>query len=72
LSINKAVISLLEEHLGIKENKHAQRYHDLDALAGSWTEEAAAEFDAALAEQRSIDASLWGHYASSQGTGAGF
>ena len=34
-------------------------YHDLDALAGSWTALEASEFDKALAEQRRIDEDLW-------------
>ena len=37
----------------------ATTYHDLDHLAGSWSEQEAAEFDRALAEQRRIDPELW-------------
>jgi hypothetical protein len=33
----------------------AQLHHDLDHLAGTWSDEEAAEFDAALAEQRKIE-----------------
>ena len=32
-----------------------ERHHDLDALAGTWTEEDWAEFERALAEQRRIE-----------------
>lgn len=35
-----------------------QLHHDLDHLAGTWSDEEAAEFDAALAEQRKIDPEL--------------
>lgn len=36
----------------------AELHGDLDHLAGTWTDEEAAEFDAALAEQRKIDPEL--------------
>jgi hypothetical protein len=60
-SINKAVISLLER----KSEAHKKRkpgikeYGDLDSLAGSWTKKEAAEFNKALAAQRTIDPELW-------------
>ncbi len=61
ISINKAVISLLERKVeGRKKTKNKTREHDdLDALAGSWTKKEAAEFDNTLAAQRSIDPELW-------------
>lgn len=61
VSINKAVISLLEESMGISSKKNGKKplYHDLDKLAGSWTEEEARDFDKALASQRIIDPELW-------------
>ena len=59
-SVNRAVIGLLEESLGKKQQKKDKpRYHDLDHLAGSWTKEEAAEFDKFIAEQRTIDPDLW-------------
>ena len=59
-SVNKAVIGLLEESLGMKpQKKEKVRYHDLDHLAGSWTKEEAEEFDKLIAEQRTIDPELW-------------
>jgi plasmid stability protein len=59
MSVNKAVIGLLEEHLTQDKMKRAELYHDLDALCGSWTEDAAAAFDRALAKQRAIDPDVW-------------
>ena len=61
ISINKAVISLLERKAeGRKKTKNKTREHDdLDALAESWTKKEATEFDNALAAQRSIDPELW-------------
>ena len=59
VSMNKAVIALLEEHLGLEQKESAAEYHDLDALCGRWTKEEAGAFDRALAEQRTIDPDLW-------------
>lgn len=60
-SINKAVISLLEEGTVTPRMKQEKKtlYHDLDALAGSWTKEEALEFEKALAVQRTIEPDLW-------------
>ena len=59
-SVNRAVIGLLEESLGKKQQKKDKaRYHDLDHLAGSWTRKEAEEFDKFIAEQRTIDPDLW-------------
>jgi len=59
MSVNKAVIGLLEDHLTQGKRTQAELYHDLDDLCGSWTEEAAAAFDRVLAKQRTIDRTLW-------------
>lgn len=60
-SINKAVISLLEERAGLRDGKKREKhlYHDLEGLAGSWTKEEALEFEKGLAAQRTIDPDLW-------------
>jgi len=59
LSPNKAVIQLLERSFGLANAAPAERRDDLDALAGSWSEEDALEFDRLLAEQRQADRELW-------------
>ena len=61
VSINKAVIQLLEEGVGPRSKAKGgkARYHELDDLAGSWTKEEAGEFDKALGKQRAIDPELW-------------
>lgn len=56
ISLNKAVIRLLENRVGAREKKSRQtRHHDLDDLAGSWSKQKAAEFDKSLVDQRTID-----------------
>lgn len=57
-SLSAAVLALLEQATGLA-GKSRQRHHDLDDLAGSWTPEQAAAFDAALALQRKVDPELW-------------
>ena len=59
ISLNRAVIRVLEERLGLGGPLPEPRHHELDALAGSWSEEEAQAFDRALAAQRAIDPELW-------------
>lgn len=60
VSLNRAVIELLAERLGLSGRPVRERaHHDLDALAGSWTAEAAAEFDRHLKGLRQIDREIW-------------
>jgi len=61
MSLNKAIISLLERAVGSTalEKKKRVLYHDLDHLAGLWSREEAAEFDRSLKTQRKVDAELW-------------
>jgi hypothetical protein len=61
VSLNKAIISLLERAVGTKapEKKKRILYHDLDHLAGLWSREEAASFDKDLKAQRKVDAELW-------------
>jgi hypothetical protein len=40
-------------------NTTAPVHHDLDALAGTWSEEEAAAFNSATAGMRRIDGELW-------------
>ena len=57
ISLNRAVIKVLEERLG---GGAEPVHHDLDDLAGSWSKEEAQAFDRALAAQRTIDPEIWG------------
>ena len=60
LSLNKTVISILEEGLGISvSGPRKVRHNDLDRFCGMWSEEQADEFDRSLAEQRRIDPEMW-------------
>jgi len=61
MSLNKAIISILERTVGTKVSEKKKRvvYHDLDHLAGLWSREEAASFDKILKAQRKVDSELW-------------
>jgi len=52
-SLNTTILRLLNEAVGIDGRRERLRSE------ATWTEEDAAEFDAALSAQRVIDADLW-------------
>lgn len=58
LSLNKAIVRLLEEATGAEPTRRVL-HHELDHLAGSWSEEEYQEFMEALREQRRIDPEMW-------------
>ena len=61
LSLNKAIISLLEKATGAASTKTSKKklYHDLDHLAGAWSRKEADSFEKNLQGQRTIDKELW-------------
>ena len=65
-SLAQTVIRLLLRATGLRGPDDSGRVrgtrgrnHELDALAGTWNAEQAAEFERALDEQRRIDRELW-------------
>lgn len=56
-SLNKAVVELLRVGLGLRLPR--KRYHDLDALAGTWSKEEEKQFSASLKKQRRVDPESW-------------
>jgi len=59
LSLNKAIVKLLEEATGVDPGAKRVVHHDLDHLAGTWTEAEYQEFMTAAREQRQIDPAMW-------------
>jgi hypothetical protein len=59
LSLNKAIVRLLEEASGADAGKKWAVHHDLDHRAGTWSEAEHQEFMATLGEQRPIDPEMW-------------
>jgi len=58
-SLNKTVLALLAESLGLEGSRAGEEHDDLDELAGTWSKSEAARFDEALRAQRQVDAKLW-------------
>jgi hypothetical protein len=58
-SLNKTVLALLEERLGLVPSRADEEHDDLDELAGTWSKAEASRFDEALRAQRQVDARLW-------------
>ena len=58
LSLNKAVVRLLEEAIG-GGGKGMALHHDLDRFFGGWSKGEADTFDSALREQREVDPEMW-------------
>ena len=52
------MIHLLRERVALERDSQ-QEHHDLDHLAGQWTEREALEFERGLAEDRTIDPDIW-------------
>ncbi|MEQ1807515.1 MAG: hypothetical protein ABL900_19205 [Burkholderiaceae bacterium] len=59
-SVNTLVVRLIEQGLGLRRTKPVlTRHDDLDALAGSWRKNDAAEFERATAPFGKVDPKLW-------------
>lgn len=59
LSVNRLVLQLLRESVGLSAHKEPPVFSDLDYLAGTWSAEEAAELEPHLSAQRRIDTDLW-------------
>ncbi len=59
LSVNKLVLQLLRESVGLSPQSRPAVYTDLDYLAGTWSDEEAADFERQLSQQRTLDSELW-------------
>ena len=60
MPVEVIVRQLIYRGLEVERQKaRRQRYHDLDALAGTWSAEEAEEFNHAVADFNQIDPSIW-------------
>ncbi len=57
VSLNRIVIDLLSHALGV--GRGGMRRNGLKSLAGSWSAEEQARFDAAVAPLEAVDEDLW-------------
>jgi len=57
VSLNATALKVLRDSLGLTEA--AESFHDLDALAGTWTAAEAKAFAAAIQNFEEIDPAMW-------------
>lgn len=58
ISINALILDCIHKGLGIGGAKR-NKYHDLDHLAGTWTDREKEEFLAAVRDFEAVDEGLW-------------
>jgi plasmid stability protein len=58
-SVNSVTIRILKEFLGLEKKKRGVLYDDLDHLAGTWSQQDAAEFERATAVFETVDKNMW-------------
>jgi hypothetical protein len=59
LSVNAAIVKLVQEELGLKKRKRIVVYNDLDHLAGTWSEKEYKEFHKKIRDFEKIDETMW-------------
>ena len=59
ISLNKTVLKLLEDSVGIKRKRRLNLYRDLDDLAGTWSKKDEKEFKDKIHFFEMIDKDLW-------------
>jgi hypothetical protein len=60
ISVESLVVELIRKGINTgQETPRLQSYHDLDSLAGTWSDEQEAEFLNAIAEFEQVDKKLW-------------
>ena len=60
ISVESFVVELIRKRMNIdRETPRLRSYHDLDSLAGTWSEEQEAEFLNAVADFEQVDEKLW-------------
>jgi plasmid stability protein len=58
-SVNTVMLRILKESLGLEKKKRSVLYDDLDYLAGTWSDQDAAEFERATGVFETVDKDMW-------------
>lgn len=58
-SVNAVVLSIIKTSLGLEKKKRSAIHNDLDHLAGTWSEQDAAEFARVVTEFDRVDEDIW-------------
>ncbi|MEP9411884.1 MAG: antitoxin [Candidatus Brocadia sp.] len=59
MSVNALLSKMVKESLGIEEKRRIKIYHDLDHLAGTWSEKDLKEFQKNVEYLEKIDEEIW-------------
>ncbi len=59
ISMNRLVLNLLHLSLGFPQEHKSHVYHDLDKLAGTWSNKETKEFLHNLSDFEQIDQDIW-------------
>jgi hypothetical protein len=59
ISVNALLLKMVKESLGIEKKKRTKIYHDLDHLAGTWSEKDFKEFQKNVEYLEKVDKELW-------------
>ncbi len=59
VSLNTLALRLIREATGVDKRKRTLVHHDLDMLAGTWSEEDEVAFQSATCSLEAIDEDMW-------------
>lgn len=59
VSINALMLRLIREATGVDKKKRTTVYHDLDSLAGTWSQQDESEFRSTTEQFDRIDTEMW-------------
>jgi hypothetical protein len=59
VSLNTLALRLIREATGVDKRKRTLLHHDLDTLAGTWSEEDEVAFHVATQSLETIDENIW-------------
>lgn len=59
MSVNAALVKLLQEELGLKKKRRIVVYNDIDHLAGTWSDKDYKEFQKKTSDFETIDETMW-------------
>lgn len=58
-SVNSLLLKIIEQSIGFGRQSKKTRYHELDKLAGTWTEDEGKSFEEKMKVFETIDKELW-------------
>jgi len=58
-SVNAIVAGIIKEQLGLKKKPRTTIHHDIDKLAGTWSDKDYLEFNKKTADFEKVDEEMW-------------